>query len=125
MTFEEKIQYIINNDGSELGEYFYGLQRFLQCLSNDEEDKRVLEALEPIVNYYYITTKEEIEMEELNSLYTFNILPDNCLVYTKDRPELLIKVNNKLFNQSGENIPVHSDQQFLIHTTIYSKNTST
>lgn len=124
MTFEEKIQYIINNDGSELGEYFYGLQRFLQCLSNDEEDKRVLEALEPIVNYYYITTKEEIEMEELNSLYTFNILPDNCLVYTKDRPELLIKVKDKLYNQSGDLVPVHKDAEFLIHTTIYKKETS-
>lgn len=124
MTFEEKIQYIIDNDGSELSEYFYGLQRFLQCLANDEEDKRVLEALEPIVNYYYVTIKEEIEMEQLNSLYTFDILPDNCLVYTEDHPELLIKVKNKLYNQSGNLVPVHQSAKFLIHTTIYKKETS-
>lgn len=124
MTLKEKIQFIIDNDGCEAAEYFQGLQRFLNAVYEDQ-DKDFFKALEPIVDIWYLSTKEDIEEKRLWDLYDFENLPDNCLVYTEESPELLIKIMNKLFNQSGESVPVHSDQQFLIHTTIYSKNTST
>jgi len=122
MTLEEKIQFIIDNDGSEPGEYFYGLQRFLEAVSH--EDKDFFKALQPIVDHWYQLLKEDIEKERLYNLYHFEDLPDNCLIYTEESPELLIKVMDKLFNQLGQNVPFHHKQQFLIHTNIYAKNTS-
>jgi hypothetical protein len=124
MTFEEKIQYIIDNDGSEGGEYFYGLQRFIQCLGLSKKEKAVLEALEPVVDYWYKMTKEDIEEQQSSELYIFDTLPDNCIVYLPDCKNLLIKVKDKLYNQDGNLIPVHKDAEFLIHTTIYKKETS-
>lgn len=59
MNIHDKINYIIDNDGSEGTDGFFGLQSFLKYVCSQELEDQILELIKDHVDDFYEATVEE------------------------------------------------------------------
>ncbi len=121
MDMQKKIDYIIHNEGCEGGEGFSGLDTFLKyCIVGDfEEYKTLRKDLEPIVDYWYKTTKQDVDEQESYELKTFSKLPKVCMVYRDNsNGEKFTKIGNLLFDFEGNQVEYTNEENFKIEFTM-------
>lgn len=108
---EEKINFIIDNDGSELSNSYEGLYSFLRYCGEREE---ILLLLQKYIEADYQILYDEIEEEKSYWLEPkkFNENMKFCILIHKDTKEELFKIDKKLYTNNLwerkiENKPVY------------------
>lgn len=67
-NIKNKIEYIIDNDNSEVGDAFRGLKCFISYVLTSEEEDGFLFYIKDVVEESYQILKEEIEEYESNKM---------------------------------------------------------
>lgn len=123
LSTAEKIDYIIHNEGSELGEAYEALKIYLDTCLPEEDQRRVLYFLDKHVNEDYEVVKEDIENEKAlsdQSLRYFKDLPFTCTlvkVPMEHHEVLLIKIDQDLFDVYGRRMEISKYRVYSLRAT--------
>lgn len=99
----QQLQYIMNNDGSELAEAASGLDTFLEYVGFNEA--KLIKVLEPIIKEHYESLKEEIAEQDANDYRLISEFSDaNFLVEEKETKNQYYKIGKVLLDINGNHI---------------------
>jgi hypothetical protein len=108
MNLEDKIQFIIDTDGSEGSDGYNGLQTFMKYCLPEEEYEEFSRVINPIVNDFYESILEELEEEEvITKFMTFNMMR-NLTIFTCDGQDV-IKIGDKAYDMNGNLVAYKKD----------------
>lgn len=117
---EEKIQFIVDNEYSEIADGFGGLQLFIDyCLSEDLKED-LYRAIENDLQFYYKDTKQRIQEEEelqLKNTYKWKEVPPMSKVSMNN--QIVFKVADKCYDYTGLQVDVDDDCDVIFVSAIY------
>lgn len=111
---EEKIEYIIDNEFSEISDGFSGLKLFIEYCLSDSYKESLYKAIQDDLNYYYSDTKEQVRLEEelqLKNTYKWKEVPPMSKVSMNN--QIVFKVADKCYDYAGLQVDVDDDQDVV------------